>query len=554
MTQVRKIREEHLKEAESRADELVLEPYACAKQALGLSQMQSSAGLEVYKRCLREEIKAALAIQIGLPATTKEVIKEEEDDIAERLKHYEDVLKNSMKERKPQDIDPDLERFSLLVGYGVSYMLVSKEIDKATISKFDERLKLSMALPKNLDEALKKEKSSIKQIIDFLEDQEMVKTEQDKDSVVLYAKYRLSKQRYEMQKALDFKEYKDMNIQLNSYTINNLQIEDKDGKKVGEEKEALDIEEVQWEDVIGQEDAKKMMRDTVVRFLGTYDRATKKSIFENVLATRPPKAILLFGPPGTGKSLTVKAALTEAEQIRKSYKDEKSIHYKIITAADIKNKYVGESAKAIQEVFTTAKKEAPSLIIIDELDAFFSKRQENGFNEGDREISSIIMQELDGIKKSEGYIVVGITNMPKALDKAITSRFDTRIEYKNPKDEKEVIALFKVHFRRLIEAKGLPEFKDTEWEKVGDTGMKQRFTGRLVKQFAEKIERERNDYLTTLYKNNKELIEKYNKDPESIKKAMDKHSRGLTCDLICQKMVDFGQAMHMSENYSFINL
>lgn len=559
MTQIKKIRNEHLQEAGRQAEQRVIKPYLLAKQTLGIGSEMSTIGLEKYRKYTQEEIKTILAIQIGMEEAKKGVIGEEPEDINERIKRYDQTLKD-LTDVKIKLENGELESFSLFAGSGVAYLFLSKEMDNLNrnlILRFEEKLgKLTISLPNNLSDYLMKENQYIRKIIDFLEENNLVRTEQEYDCALLFSKFKISKQRYELWREKEFKRYGKLILQINSFTINCLDIEDtKTGIRVGEKKitQEDNIEDVEWEDVIGQEEAKKMLRDNVVRFLATYDSSTKKSIFENVLGTRPPKAILLFGPPGSGKTFSIKAAITEAAKIRDTLKEEgkgEKIHLNIISAADIKNKYVGESAKSIKRVFDNAKKEAPSLLVIDEIDALFSKRKDNGFNEGEREICSVMMQELDGIMKSEGYIVVGITNMPRSLDKAITSRFAVRIEYKHPKNEKEMADLLKVHLRNLIKIKALPEFTAKEWEKIGEIGIKHRFSGRMAKQFAEKLEMERNEKLTEIYKENMNVITTYYSKPDEIKEKLAKISKEMNCDRITQKMIDFGQAMHMSEEYS----
>ncbi len=222
----------------------------------------------------------------------------------------------------------------------------------------------------------------------------------DIDLAILFAKNKISILRYALQReefvAMNssnktLNKLRQLRIQLNGYTISDLEVEDTTTQtKVGEDMsptKKIEVDEVPWEDIIGQEEAKKRLRDEAVRYLGTYDSTTKKSIFESVLGTKPPKAILLFGPPGTGKTMTLKAVITEAEKIKQELSKNKKIpakriHWDIITPDMIKNKYIGESAKSIKRVFDTAKKEAPSLLVIDEIDALSTRRCEEGFNEG----------------------------------------------------------------------------------------------------------------------------------------------------------------------------
>lgn len=576
-----KVKEEYLSEAEEKANEEIIEPYTFIKQKITGFPNMSSIGIEKYKNIIQDELKIIFALIKSFEDIEQngKIIneKKETEDARGLLSKYDKIIEESERELdEKEEIEADKLhlKYALFGGFGAAYLKCSEEmekIDPVLLQKFDNDLgKISILLPDTAKSLLEKDQKYIIKIVDMFKEKKLIKNEMGMDAAILYSKYRVTKERYELQKEElekmnssdpELNKLKNLKLQLNGIALYDLTVEDlQTQRKVGDVfgQQALDVEVVEWDDVIGQKSAKKLLRDTVVRFLGTYNKKDKKSIFETVLKTKPPKAILLYGFPGTGKTYSLKAAITEAENIRadllKKRKlnnpgETKKIHFDIITPDQIKNKYIGESSKAIKRVFNQAKKEAPSLLVIDELDAFFSRRSDEGFNEGEREIVSILMQELDGIQKSEGYIIIGMTNMPKVIDKAIISRFEKRIEFLKPQNEKEVINLFKVYLRNLLKNESIPDLKVKDWGKIGKLGFKLGFTGRLVKQFVKGIEQERNDILTQLYKDNINLIKEYNKNPIKMKEKLDKVSKKFTVDYICKRMEEFAKHHKGADEY-----
>ncbi len=166
----------------------------------------------------------------------------------------------------------------------------------------------------------------------------------------------------------------------------------------------------------------------------------KPELFERVGVT-PPKGILLHGPPGTGKTLLAKAVAheTNATFIR-------------IIASELVQKFIGEGARLVREVFDFAIEHSPSIIFIDELDAIGSKRLEIATS-GDREVQRTLMQllsSMDGFEPRGNVRVIAATNRPDILDTALLrpGRFDRLIEVP-PADEKGRREIFQVHLRGM---------------------------------------------------------------------------------------------------------
>ncbi|MFX1489246.1 MAG: proteasome-activating nucleotidase [Promethearchaeota archaeon] len=194
------------------------------------------------------------------------------------------------------------------------------------------------------------------------------------------------------------------------------------------------IPDISYLDVGGLEDQMQEVRETVELPL------KKPELFEKI-GIEPPKGVLLFGPPGTGKTLLAKAVAheTEATFIR-------------IIGSELVQKFIGEGARLVREIFNLAKEKAPTILFIDELDAIGSQRLKIATS-GDREVQRTLMQllsELDGFEQRGDVKIIGATNRIDILDPALLrpGRFDRMIEFPIP-DEVARRAIFKIHTRNL---------------------------------------------------------------------------------------------------------
>jgi len=166
----------------------------------------------------------------------------------------------------------------------------------------------------------------------------------------------------------------------------------------------------------------------------------KPHLFEKVGIT-PPKGILLYGPPGTGKTLLAKAVASSTNST-----------FIEVVASELVQKFIGEGAKLISDIFELAKQKAPSIIFIDELDALAAKRIDLGTS-GEREVQRTFMQllaELDGFEPLSNVKVIGCTNRKDILDPAILrpGRLDRLIEIPLP-DENGIREIFNIHTRKM---------------------------------------------------------------------------------------------------------
>ncbi len=196
------------------------------------------------------------------------------------------------------------------------------------------------------------------------------------------------------------------------------------GKRVAEMKR----KRVTWEMVGGLADVKQEIKESLVVPLLRKDVAKKYGI-------EPPKGILLFGPPGCGKTLLMKALATEL-----------NVEMISVKCSDLMSKWYGESENRVAELFATAKERAPCILFFDEIDAIAKRRDMYSSDDVSPRILTIILSELDGLDVSTGLIVVGTTNKPELVDPALLrpGRMD-KVIYVPPPSYEERIDILKVH-------------------------------------------------------------------------------------------------------------
>ncbi|MBI5226957.1 CDC48 family AAA ATPase [Candidatus Micrarchaeota archaeon] len=184
-----------------------------------------------------------------------------------------------------------------------------------------------------------------------------------------------------------------------------------------------------WADIGGMDEVKRQVQEAVELPL------KKPEIFDK-MGIRPIKGILLYGPPGTGKTLLAKAVANESEA-----------NFISISGAQVLTKYVGESEKAVRELFRKARTAAPCVLFIDEIDAMAPRRTGSGAD-GAMAVERIVdtlLTEMDGLRSLKSVVVIAATNRPDILDTALMrpGRFDLIIEVSSP-DEKARLQIFKI--------------------------------------------------------------------------------------------------------------
>ncbi len=197
---------------------------------------------------------------------------------------------------------------------------------------------------------------------------------------------------------------------------------------------------ITWKDIGGLDNQVNEIKEVIELPL------KKPELFKKV-GIKPPKGILLYGPPGTGKTLLAKAV---AHSTNSTFVE--------IVAAELVQKFIGEGAKLVKEIFEMARKKAPAIVFIDELDALAAKRMEIGTS-GEREVNRTFMQllaELDGFAPLDNVKVIGATNRKDILDPAIIrpGRLDRLIKVPIPNKEAK-LEIFKIQSRNMTLEKGL---------------------------------------------------------------------------------------------------
>ncbi len=192
---------------------------------------------------------------------------------------------------------------------------------------------------------------------------------------------------------------------------------------------------VTFQDVAGQEEAKESLTE-LVDFLHNPGKYTK-------IGAKLPKGALLVGPPGTGKTLLAKAVAGEAK-----------VPFISLTGSDFVELYVGVGASRVRDLFTQAQQMAPCIIFIDEIDAIGKSRagaRHGGSNDEQEQTLNQLLSEMDGFDTSKGLVVLGATNRPEVLDKALLrpGRFDRRIIVDKP-DLKGRVDILKVHAKNVL--------------------------------------------------------------------------------------------------------
>jgi len=199
----------------------------------------------------------------------------------------------------------------------------------------------------------------------------------------------------------------------------------------------IEVPTVHWDDIGGLDEAKQELKEAVEWPLKTPE------IFKR-LGIKPPKGILIYGPPGCGKTLLARGVATESEA-----------NFITIKGPEVFSKWVGESEKAIREVFRKARMAAPAVIFFDEIDSLSPRRGAGFADSGVTErVISQLLTEMDGLITLEDIVVIAATNRPDIVDPAVLrpGRFD-RLIYCSEPDEKGRLQIFKIYTKEMPMAK-----------------------------------------------------------------------------------------------------
>ncbi|MCZ3366642.1 MULTISPECIES: CDC48 family AAA ATPase [Methanobacterium] len=195
----------------------------------------------------------------------------------------------------------------------------------------------------------------------------------------------------------------------------------------------IEVPDIRWEDIGGLQELKETLREAVEWPL------TNSEDFKRI-GIQPSKGILLFGPPGTGKTMLSKAVATESKA-----------NFISVKGSEILSKWFGESERKIAEIFKKAKQASPCIIFFDEIDAIAPMR---GSAAGEPRVVermvNTLLSEMDGLEELRGVVVIGATNRPDLIDAALLrpGRFD-EVVLVSPPDEKARLEILKVHTKSM---------------------------------------------------------------------------------------------------------
>jgi len=215
----------------------------------------------------------------------------------------------------------------------------------------------------------------------------------------------------------------------------------------------VEVPDVKWDEVGGLENIKEELKEAVewpIKYSDIFKQAN----------TNPPKGILLYGVPGTGKTLLAKAVASQT-----------GVNFISVKGPSLISKFVGESEKAIRDVFKTAKQAAPTILFFDEIDSLVPKRgaASTDGHVGER-VMAQFLAEMDGIEELKGVVVLDATNRLDLIDPAIlrSGRFDLLLELPKP-DERTREEIFKIHTKNKPLAKDV-DLKELAKGAEGETG------------------------------------------------------------------------------------
>lgn len=205
----------------------------------------------------------------------------------------------------------------------------------------------------------------------------------------------------------------------------------------------VQVTNVKWEDIGGLDDIKQKLKEAVewpMKYKETFDR----------VGIEGPKGIMLYGPPGCGKTLLAKAVATECEA-----------NFLSVRGPELISKWVGESEKGIRKIFSKARQVAPAVIFFDEIDSIAPSRGDDNNKVVERMVNQLLT-ELDGVEGLERVVVIAATNRPDMIDKALLrpGRFDYVIEIGMP-DKESRLQILRTSTKKM-------KLKDVDLEYIAD--------------------------------------------------------------------------------------
>lgn len=194
----------------------------------------------------------------------------------------------------------------------------------------------------------------------------------------------------------------------------------------------VETPDVEFKDIGGLQDIKDKLEEAV-------EWPLKRPEAFQRMGIRPPRGILLYGPPGTGKTLLAKAVAKESEA-----------NFILVNGPSLLSKWVGESEKAVREIFRKARQTAPTILFFDEIDALVPRRGQGSDSHVTERIVNQMLSEMDGLESLNDVVIIAATNRPDIIDPALLrqGRFDRIILAPVP-DEEARVEIFKIYLKRM---------------------------------------------------------------------------------------------------------
>jgi transitional endoplasmic reticulum ATPase len=192
------------------------------------------------------------------------------------------------------------------------------------------------------------------------------------------------------------------------------------------------VPKVKWNDVGGLDDVKQQLKEMV-------EWPLKNSESFERIGIKPPRGILMYGPPGCGKTMLARAVANES-----------GANFISIKGPQVYSKWVGESEKMIRDIFRRAKQVAPTIIFFDEIDALAPRRSSRDTTRVSENVVSQLLSEMSGLEELHGVVVLAATNRPDIVDPALLrpGRFDRFVLVKPP-SEKARLEILKIHTKNM---------------------------------------------------------------------------------------------------------
>ncbi|UCD04201.1 MAG: CDC48 family AAA ATPase [Candidatus Woesearchaeota archaeon] len=271
----------------------------------------------------------------------------------------------------------------------------------------------------------------------------------------------------------------------------------------------IETPKVKWEDIGGLEDVKQELKEAVEWPL------KNPEVFDR-MGIKAPRGIFLYGPPGCGKTLLAKAVANESEA-----------NFISIKGPELLSKWVGESEKAVREIFKKARQVSPTIVLFDEVDALVPKRGavNEGTMVGERVVDQIL-SEIDGLEELADVVVIAATNRPDLIDPALIrgGRLDRHILVTAP-DEKAREVILKIHTKNMPLDKDI-NIKDLAKEMINFSGADIETTAREAAMLA----------LREDMKANKVSLKQFRKAMQKISPSVSENVKGTYDDMLAKKI------------------